>query len=75
MPVEKYLTRKEAAEYCRARGLPIAPTTLAKFVSEGGGPPYYRFGRAAVYWPADLDAWITERLGQPRRTTTELEAA
>jgi phage terminase Nu1 subunit (DNA packaging protein) len=44
----------------------IPPKTLAKWASEGTGPPYYRLGRAARY---DLDAatrWLeTKRAGVP----------
>ena len=67
----KYLSREESSQYCSDRGLQVAPSTLAKMATTGGGPRYYRFGRRAVYDPADLEAWITEKLGDPRGSTSE----
>ena len=57
-----YLSRPEAAEYVRARGLIVSKTTLQKFATVGGGPVYRRFGSRAVYTTADLDAWIEQKL-------------
>ena len=36
-----YLSRPEAADYIRARGLIIAKTTLQKYATVGGGPIVY----------------------------------
>lgn len=60
---EQYLTRREASDYLKRQGLPIAASTLAKMVTVGGGPLMRRFGRNAVYTASDLDAWATARLG------------
>ncbi|MEW5728283.1 MAG: helix-turn-helix domain-containing protein [Pseudomonadota bacterium] len=68
---ERYLTRREASEYLKQKGLPVAPTTLAKYVTVGGGPIYQSFGRMARYRPSDLDAWVQERLSAPRRNSSE----
>lgn len=66
----RYLTRREASEYLKAKGLPVAPTTLAKYVTVGGGPLYVSFGRLARYRMSDLDAWVEERLSAPRRNSS-----
>jgi hypothetical protein len=58
----KYLTRQEAAERCADMGLPIAPATLAKFVTVGGGPIVTKWGRAARYREDHLTAWVNSRL-------------
>lgn len=66
----KYLSRPEAAEHLNGRGLPITKGTLQKYATVGGGPIYYRFGNRALYAAADLDAWATEKLSAPRRSTS-----
>jgi len=71
---EKYLTRREAAEYLNAQGLPIAATTLAKMATVGGSPKFCRFGRNAVYTASDLDAWASARLGEARTSTSQRAA-
>jgi len=67
---DKYLSRREASEYLKAQGLPVAVTTLGKFVTVGGGPKYRRFGRNAVYTVSDLDAWAEARLGEARANSS-----
>ena len=53
-----YLSRPEAADYIRARGLIIAKTTLQKYATVGGGPIYRRFGKRAVYTVDHLEAGL-----------------
>jgi hypothetical protein len=63
---DEYLTRRRASEYIEDRGLPCKASTLAKWASTGGGPPYRRFGgKRVVYSTPDLDRWIEERLRDP----------
>ena len=66
-----YLSRPEAAEFICARGLIVSKNTLQKYATVGGGPVYRRFGNRAVYTPADLDAWIEQKLSDPIRSTSE----
>lgn len=62
----------EAVEYlAEAHGLPVAAATLAKLRSLGGGPEFLKFGRAVLYDRQALDAWASEKLGSPRRNTSE----
>lgn len=66
---EVLLSRKEASAYLKqAYGAPgaLAPSTLAKLVVIGGGPPFFRIGRRVGYRQADLDLWFKQkrRLGQ-----------
>lgn len=69
--MKAYLTRDEAADYCASRGAPVAKNTLQKFATVGGGPIYRRFGNKALYTPADLDAWISQKLSKPLRSTSQ----
>ena len=69
---QAYLSRPEAADYIRARGLIISKNTLQKYATVGGGPVYRRFGSRAVYTPADLDAWIEQKLSGPIVSTSEI---
>ena len=70
----RYLSRREASQYHTDIGLRIAPATLGKLASVGGGPQYRRFGRDAVYTTADLDAWANQRLGDARSSTSQRAA-
>ena len=43
------LRRKPAAEALTEAGFPTSPNTLATMVTRGGGPPFYVFGKIAMY--------------------------
>ncbi len=49
-----------------AAAIGLSTSTLAKLRVYGGGPAYSRLGRAIVYAPDDLAAWVAAR----RRTST-----
>ncbi len=69
------LRRWEAADYLRiVHGIGIAPATLAKLASVGGGPAYHKCGRIPLYPTTELDAWATERLGDLVWSTSTSEA-
>ncbi|TCP87290.1 AlpA family transcriptional regulator [Rhizobium sp. PP-CC-2G-626] len=44
-----------------AHHLGLSKSTLDKLRCFGGGPRYYKLGRAVVYEVTDLDAWKAER--------------
>ncbi|WP_043758256.1 hypothetical protein [Methylobacterium oryzae] len=66
------LRRWEASAYLKKRfNISMAPATLAKLASLGGGPPFYRNARAPLY-PVDLlDEWALARRGNVVRSTSE----
>jgi len=51
------LTTKQAAEY-----VGLKPHTLQVMKWEAAGPVVSKQGRLNVHYPADLDAWLRERL-------------
>ncbi|WP_409364029.1 helix-turn-helix transcriptional regulator [Bradyrhizobium liaoningense] len=55
----------EAAELLR-----LSKSTLDKLRCHGGGPTYFKLGRAIVYARADLDKWMLSR----RRNSTAVAA-
>jgi hypothetical protein len=62
------LRRWEAAEYLKlVHGIEVAPATLAKWVTVGGGPEFQKVNRTPLYPVASLDAWATEKLTAPVR--------
>jgi hypothetical protein len=63
------LDRRQAADFLTARGYRIAPATLAKLASIGGGPTFQSFGRKPLYREADLLAQT--RTTGPRRSTSD----
>ena len=44
-----------------AAHLGLSKSTLDKLRCFGGGPRFYKLGRAVIYDVADLDAWKVER--------------
>jgi hypothetical protein len=67
----RYLDQDQASQYLGEKGLKIAPKTLGKLRVTGGGPAYRKFGRKPVYEPLGLDQWVDQKLGAPRRSTSE----
>lgn len=69
------LRRWEASEYLRlVHGIEVAPATLAKWASVGGGPAYNKgASRTPLYPTVELDRWAIERLGKLVRSTSEVD--
>jgi hypothetical protein len=66
------LRRWEASEYMEfAHGLTIAPATLAKLASVGGGPAFHRVGRIPLYPRDELNRWAAAKLGRIVMSTSE----
>ena len=69
------LTRSQTAAALNASGFPIAAPTLATKATRGGGPPFHRFGKRALYpWGSTLD-WARSRLGPVLRSTSDARGA
>lgn len=67
------LRRWEASDYLRiAHGITIAPATLAKMASIGGGPAYNKANRTPLYPVEELDRWASARLGNLVHSTSEM---
>jgi hypothetical protein len=66
------LRRWEVSEYMELmHGLTIAPVTLAKLASIGGGPGFHRVGRIPLYPRDELDRWAVNKLGRVVRSTSD----
>lgn len=48
---------REAADY-----VGLSKSTLDKLRCFGGGPRYFKLGRAVVYAKSDLDAWLASKV-------------
>jgi hypothetical protein len=72
---ERFLRRREAAEYVHHKFGFCSEKSLAKLAVVGGGPIYRKVGKFPVYSPADLDEWASAKLSPPVRSTSEYEAA
>lgn len=66
---EEYISRIEAAAFCKERGYPVSKATLGKLASTGGGPKYKKFGAGrnarVLYTKPDLLTWIQSKLTDP----------
>jgi len=56
------LTRIDAADYLRERGVRSSHTTLARLAMGGKGPKYTLIGRKAYYKPEWLDEWLESQI-------------
>lgn len=66
------LRRWEASEYLRlVHGVEIAPATLAKWVTVGGGPKFNRINRTPLYPTVELDRWVAEKISASISSTSE----
>jgi hypothetical protein len=70
--MQRFRDRREAASYLTERGLKTTFSTLQKLACVGGGPRYRLFGNRAVYTDPDLDAWVEEKLSEPRKSTSAI---
>jgi hypothetical protein len=72
-PLERLLTRREAADYIRGElGRPLTYSTLMKLCALGEGPPVAeKWGRRVLYRRGDLDVWVA---GRTKRTSGEVAA-
>lgn len=59
--VHKFMRPPEASTF-----MGVSPSTLAKWRHYGTGPGFIRAGRAILYDPADIEAWLNTR----RRSST-----
>lgn len=70
------LRRWEAAEYLKLmHGIEVAPATLSKWATIGGGPVFQKINRTPVYPKCGengLDDWAVRKLGVPRSSTSEV---
>ncbi len=71
MNPKQYQTRREIAQYLTDLGFPVAPATLAKYATLGGGPVMRKFGRRALYDPVTSLEWAQSKLSSPRRSTSD----
>ncbi|MCH8683881.1 hypothetical protein [Pedomonas mirosovicensis] len=66
------LRRWEASEYLRlVHGIEVAPATLSKWASVGGGPRYSRINRTPLYPVEELDRWVASKISAPVSSTSE----
>lgn len=68
---ERYLDRREAAQYLTDLGLKTSWRTLQKLACIGGGPEYQTWGNRTIYRPSNLDAYAAGKISAPRRHTSE----
>jgi len=69
----RLVSRKDASAYLREEwGIIRTAKTLAKYATVGGGPPYRKDGKQALYDPADLDAYAASTLSPLVTSTAEL---
>jgi hypothetical protein len=70
------MRRREASEYLlQVHGIRLAPTTMAKLATLGGGPKYLLDGRFPLYPQPELDSFAVARLGSLRASTSDLGQA
>ena len=69
------LTREQVADALGRCGVPCSSKTLATRACRGGGPPYRRFGKRAIYRWGDVVEWARAEMTTPARSASEHRAA
>jgi hypothetical protein len=64
------LTRVAVADALKQAGYPIAAKTLATMATRGGGPPYRKWSKIALYTWGEALKWAQARLSGPRPNTS-----
>jgi hypothetical protein len=65
-----YLTRRQAAKYVRETyGTNCSEKWLAKLAVTGGGPSFWKDGRAVLYTVNAIDSWMSQRRRGPFAST------
>jgi hypothetical protein len=72
---QRFLRRRQAAEYLQGKYGFGAAATLAKGVVTGDTPRYCKAGRIVLYAPEWLDEWALAKIGPARRSSSEEMAA
>lgn len=67
----RYRTDEASTYLAAAFNVKIAPATLNKLRSVGGGPAFQKFLRSALYRREDLDEWACRKLGEPVASTSQ----
>lgn len=74
MDETREMSRTEAAAYLTTKGRSTKVSTLAKYVSDGMGPPFMKKdGRHVTYKQSDLDAWLEKPPPLGRRPVRKKE--
>lgn len=69
---EKYLTKPQASAFLtNEMGLPVAVKTLSKYITNGDGPEYQKFGTRVVYRESNLREWANARLSAPIQNSSQ----
>lgn len=67
-----FLSRRLAAKYVRENyGLRCSEKWMAKLAVTGGGPRYFKDGRAVVYRRDFLDSWVMQRISGPCTSSSD----
>jgi hypothetical protein len=70
-----YINRRQAAKYVRETyGTNCSEKWLAKLVVTGGGPWFWKNGRAVLYTVNSLDAWHASRTKGPWASSSCLKS-
>lgn len=66
VPAEPFLSRAATADHLLGKwGIRRSVATLNKLACLGGGPPFVKAGRQALYARSDVDAWAAGLLREP----------
>lgn len=60
------LTTAQTGAHLGGQGAPLSTPTLARWRSEGNGPPFVRIGSLIRYRVRDLDAWLEAQTVDPK---------
>ena len=65
------MTREQVADALTRCGVPYSAKTLSTRACRGGGPPYRRFAKRAIYRWGDVVEWAQAEMSTPARSASE----
>jgi hypothetical protein len=68
---ERFLRRRQAADYLQSKYGFGAMATLAKGAVTGDTPYFRKAGKMVLYTKASLDEWALKKIGPPQRSTSD----
>jgi hypothetical protein len=68
---ERFLRRRQAADYLQSKYGFGAMAILAKGAVTGDTPCYRKAGKMVLYTKTSLDEWALKKIGPPQRSTSD----
>ncbi|MBR5903965.1 MAG: helix-turn-helix domain-containing protein [Alphaproteobacteria bacterium] len=67
-----YMDKQEASKYLQDRGLSVSVKSLDRYITNGKGPKFHKFGRFVRYTLPEIDVWINEKMSPTYQSSCQV---